>query len=50
MKLFSKIFETKSKERDLPKGMTETKVSENTFVTEISQEQKDNWDIERREI
>ncbi|MCW3789773.1 hypothetical protein [Plebeiibacterium sediminum] len=49
MKLFAKIFKTKSKERDFPKGMNEIKVSEDTFVTEISKEQKDNSDIERRE-
>ena len=49
MKLFAKIFKTKYEDNKLPKGWTETKVSDNTFVTNIAQEQKDNWDRERRE-
>ena len=31
-----------SKTRKLPNGLTETKISEDTYVTNISQEQLDN--------
>ena len=36
-----------SKTRKLPNGLTETKISEDTYVTNISQEQLDNWKIEK---
>ena len=49
MKLFAKIFKSKYTKGKLPQGWTETKVSEGTYVAKISQEQKDNWDNERRE-
>lgn len=49
MKLFAKIFKTKSTGNKLPEGWTETKVTENTFVTEIPKEQKNKWEKERRE-
>jgi len=39
-----------SKERDhkLPKGWTETKISEDVYLTHIPQEQRDKWKTERR--
>ena len=49
MKLFAKIFKAKFTKSKLPQGWTETKVSEDIYVTKIPQEQKDNWDNERRE-
>lgn len=49
MRLFTKIFKTKSSENKLPNGWIEKKVTKDTFVTEIPQEQKDNWAKERRE-
>jgi hypothetical protein len=36
-----------SKIRKLPNGLRETKTSEDTYVTDISQEQLDNWKIEK---
>ena len=49
MKLFTKIFKTKTSEYKLPEGWTETKVAEDTFITEIPKEQKDKRENERRE-
>ena len=48
MRLFSKIFKTKDSNRKLPEGWKETKISENTYLTHIPQEQKDKWGNERR--
>jgi hypothetical protein len=48
MKLFSKIFKTGDSNRKLPEGSTETKISEDTYITHIPQEQKDKWENERR--
>ena len=49
MKLFNKIFKTKTSKTGLSDGWIETKISEDTYVPEIPQEQKNNWDKERRE-
>lgn len=46
---FKGLFKAKEQKSTLPNGWTETKISENTFVTKIPQEQRDNWDKERRE-
>jgi hypothetical protein len=48
MRLFSKIFKTKSSNHKLPDGWSETKISEDTYVTHIPQEQQDKWENERR--
>ncbi len=49
MKLFSKIFKTKDSNRKLPDDWTETKISDDTYITHIPQEQKYKWKNERRE-
>ena len=46
---FKELFKQNEQDNELPKGWTETKISDNVYVTEIPQEQKDNWDKERRE-
>lgn len=49
MNFILKLF--KSKKRDetkLPSGWSETQVAENTFVTNIPQEEKDKWSADRR--
>ena len=37
-----------SKEHKLPKGWTERKISEDVYLTNIPQEQKDKWKAKRR--
>jgi len=46
---FKGLFKQKEQKNGLPNGWTETKISDNAYLTEIPQEQKDNWIKERRE-
>jgi hypothetical protein len=48
MRLLSKIFKTMSSNQKIPDGWSETKISKDTYVTHIPQEQKDKWENERR--
>jgi hypothetical protein len=46
---FKGLFMQKQQQNGLPSGWTETKISDNVYITEIPQEQKDKWIKERRE-
>lgn len=45
---FRQRMSKKQPERKLPEGWTETKISENVYLTQIPQEQKDKWNTDRR--
>ncbi len=46
---FKGLFKQKERKNGLPNDWTKTKIYDNVYVTEIPQEQKDNWTKERWE-
>lgn len=47
MNFFKRLFGSTKRGHRLPEGWTETKISDNTYITHIPQEQKDKWVAER---
>jgi len=43
------LFKKKKTEHHLPEGWSETKISDNLYITNIPEAQKQKWDNERRE-
>lgn len=51
MTIFSKLFSKRNKQssQKLPEGWTETQISQDTYITHVTEEEKNMWTQNRRE-